>query len=498
MEGDKGGVGGIGIISITGNRMAVLFILIGLIFASWGAKTPHKYIHTPAHMRGHEARACTALPPQDSPDANYLAITACLASGTAVLAGGEYPLSQGLAVPDNATLAGSSTDATRIYFPALSPTNYMVQPGSGSVISFISFDANHNLPAGCCSAVFSVGDVHSVLVHDCQISNQDSPSATGIYFIGKNGKNNLFLRVTVSQMQYGVIFLAGLTRVSSNRVDSSIIHDIHCDSVTFAGYGEVTNSQIYQNGWDCKNGSPPIPGGGPYCLGNSEGALVAGNTVADNCGMLLDIDGCANFNVSHNTFTNPGNTWGGKYPYCQGSTAVNLLDAQNFIFDHNEVNNARDTNIVGASLWGDSNHIFSDVGKEPFSDLPNGPHTVVAFALTHRPSGRGVGQHLMSATGSTISNNKYQADCSLAGCAGVGYFAGRGTGWSASGSWTPNFYTANDPSGSNIGSHRCGGNWYAGNTACPLDAGAPCNVDDYQHPDTSNWRNDPGCAQYAK
>ena len=54
--------------------------------------------------------------------------------------------------------------------------------------------------------------------------------------------------------------------------------------------------------------------GGPYCLDNTEGGLVYGNSISSNCGMLFDIDTCSNFNVSGNTFSQPGNTWNGVCP----------------------------------------------------------------------------------------------------------------------------------------------------------------------------------------
>lgn len=71
-------------------------------------------------------------------------------------------------------------------------------------------------------------------------------------------------------------------------------------------------------------------------------------------------------------------------------------------------------------------------------------------------------------------------------CVGTGYFATRDTGFDAAGGWsaaTTNYYTNNKPYGSNVGSRRGGGNWYAANTTCTAQSSpAPCNIDDYQHP----------------
>ena len=99
------------------------------------------------------------------------------------------------------------------------------------------------------------------------------------------------------------------------------------------------------------------------------------------------------------------------------------------------------------------------------------------------------------AIGNSIEGNQMRAYCS-GDCVGVGYFVSRGTGlvggdWSAA---TTNYFTGNDPFGSNVGSRRCGGNWYAANSICDAGAGAPCNTDDYQHTATE-LRNDP-CRDY--
>ena len=81
-----------------------------------------------------------------------------------------------------------------------------------------------------------------------------------MYFISAKGVRTIFLNVTLFGLQYGVIFISGLPARSGNRIEQSIIHDIHCDSVTFGGYGELVNTYIFNNGWDCGNGNPPIPG----------------------------------------------------------------------------------------------------------------------------------------------------------------------------------------------------------------------------------------------
>ena len=408
---------------------------------------------------------------------------------------GAFAVDGGITLPAGSKLIGAVSAGSTTLILSANPAgdNFLIAMSSRSEIGFVNLNVNGLLPGGCCSAGIVIGSIANALVHDLAVQGQHRPVATGVYFIGSSASSNLVLRVTITGMHYGTIFVAGLQRNSGNRIESSTLHENHCDAVTFAGYGELTKSYIHSNGFDCNNGNPPIPGGGPYCLGNRNGALISQNTVKNNCGMLLDIDSCSGFNVTGNVFAQPGNTWGGKYPYCQGSLAANLVDSSDFVFQNNEVHNTLSSNAVGLSHWGDSNHIFSDTNAAPFSDLPNAGNTVVAFSITTRPSS-------ISTTNNVISGNSFQADCGASGCAGVGYFAGRGTGWlGSSGPWKPNLYTSNNPFGSNIGSKRCGGNWYAGNTpSCPAtNPPAPCNADDYQHPDTANWRNDAGCGQYS-
>lgn len=60
----------------------------------------------------------------------------------------------------------------------------------------------------------------------------------------------------------------------------------------------------------------------------------------------------------------------------------------------------------------------------------------------------------------------------------------RGTGYGPGQSWsaqTTNYFTGNTTFGSNVGSVRCGGDWFAGNSTCDAGSPPPCNDDDYQH-----------------
>ncbi len=132
----------------------------------------------------------------------------------------------------------------------------------------------------------------------------------------------------------------------------------------------------------------------------------------------------------------------------------------------------------------DPNDITND-----FADLPGGEHTVMAFWLAARPGG--------TSTGNSVTDNTLRAYCSSP-CVGLGYFVSRGTGVDASGGWsasTTNYFTKNDPYGSNVGSKRCGANWYAASSTCTASTLDPdCNTDDPQH--TGDWSRNDGCRDY--
>ncbi|PKN44539.1 MAG: hypothetical protein CVU63_10300, partial [Deltaproteobacteria bacterium HGW-Deltaproteobacteria-20] len=103
-------------------------------------------------------------------------------------------------------------------------------------------------------------------------------------------------------------------------------------------------------------------------------------------------------------------------------------------------------------------------------------------------------------TGNTIEDNTFVAGCNSP-CVGLGYFVGRETGFAADGSWsaqTTNYFRRNTPFGSNIGSKRCGGNWYAANSTCVAgNLDADCNIDDPQHEGAGHdWARNDECSHY--
>jgi hypothetical protein len=150
-----------------------------------------------------------------------------------------------------------------------------------------------------------------------------------------------------------------------------------------------------------------------------------------------------------------------------------LLGVSNSTFSHNTFENTDRPQNAGF----DPNQTMHANGAGAFTDISGGPKAVVAVELARRPGGNAV------AVGNTFDSNVFRATLS-GGFIGVGLFTSRGTGYDVFNGWsagTTNYFTGNVTVGSNVGSMRCGGDWFAGNSVCVFGSPAPCNDDDYQH-----------------
>lgn len=429
---------------------------------------------------------CLAIAPSGDPESDHAAITACLASGEAALQAGTFLLDQGLALPVGARLSGAGAEATTLRLTAAAEGSSALLSLAGSAeVAGLHLDGDGRLSAAYVNAAVVITGSGN-LVRDCVLGNDSqSPAGVhdqGVYFVDAAGTGNVVRDVEIRGTFYGVIFVGGLAAGSGNRLETSTIHDTRCDSVTLVGYGEVVGNTIYETGWDCENG--PIPGGGIYSLWNTDGGLVEGNTIHDTCGHGVDMDGVQGMVITGNTIYDPGYDWDGAEPVCEGAAGIALIDSSNNTITDNVVENSERPNNAG---W-DPNGVYAASGASAFSDLPYGSSTIVAFALTQRPSSPG------QTVGNVVDGNELRSACT-GGCGGVGYFLSRGTGTDASGGWsaeTTNYLTANNPYGSNVGSVRCGGNWYAASSSCPGDA--DCNQDDDQH--SYDWARNDDCRDY--
>ncbi|MFH1807713.1 MAG: hypothetical protein ABIJ09_03135 [Pseudomonadota bacterium] len=433
---------------------------------------------------------CLSLSPAPSAQTNNSTIAACLAAGQAILQPGDYALGAGIVVPPGARLLGTAGDRPRIYLEQGATTNFLVSPGGNTEVGHLRLDGLQRV-VRTNGAIVSVSSNNNSL-HDLEIYNSNGPhpveGVTGVYFICEHCTGNEVLRVKIHSLSFGAIFRSTLGPADRNAIRESEITNIACDSVSMGGFGTVENTHIHHNGYNCNNGG--IPGGGIYVAGNLQGGEILGNTIHDQCGMNIDVDGSANLLVRGNLAYDPGYPFASNYR-CVGAPSVTLLDTSASTVEDNVFKNERASNRIGNNVYGDVNVLFGAPGSAAYSDLPAGADTAIALVLARRHNAA------RSTSGNTLDNNQLVANCS-GNCTGLGWFASRSTGLSIMGDWsaaTTNYFTRNTPFGSNIGSRRCGANWYAGNSTCTAQQlDEPCNIDDPQH--TGSFRNDDGCERW--
>ncbi|CAE7242259.1 unnamed protein product [Symbiodinium sp. CCMP2592] len=455
--------------------------------------------------------SCNHILPAASAQVNYNTIIGCLQDRQqATLASGTFLLPHGIQLPANTSLFGAPPNAT---VPQLTTrlvlavptaiTHYILRLGSHSEVSWLSVDAQENLLGdGCCKCIVGIYGNFSQVSY---VEVMGTRTGVGVYFASPTSHSNAVWEMSVRGVFYGVAFAAGLSARQVNLFEHSLIEDVLCDAVSFAGYGEVRKTMIRRVGSACAAtvapGEAPA-GAGFFCRGSWDGALIHSNQVVDTCGMSLDVDTCAHLDIFNNTFSGPGYDWEGNFTHCWGAVTAVLLDSQMVSVSKNLISNLRESNRLAMSD-GDVHQVFSEVDAVPFSDLPNGTDTVLAFALLHRPHAGA-----WPSINNQISNNSFTCRCpgENATCAGLAYFTGRGTGleglrlpghsWGERRPTQPSHFTGNLEDG-DLGSVRCGKNSYAeAEPVCRIDSDFPCNADDYEHPE-DNFRNSLACVDYS-
>ncbi|HET8660587.1 MAG TPA: hypothetical protein VFM55_16480 [Micromonosporaceae bacterium] len=449
----------------------------------------------------HAAASCAALAPAADAAANRVAIQSCLdgPERQAVLTPGTYPVEGGIVVRSGARLLGDTTYPTIRLVSNPGATARLVRlVGSGARVGFLRLDAGNLLTGGCCTAVvmFEGAGSNDNLLDDSFITG--APEHTGVYLLCSSCRGNQMLRVNIHGNFYGVIFGPFNSAAYANTLVDSQVHDNRCDGVTFmgtdlaagrpGGYGVVDNSALYRNGRDCENG---IPGAAVYTAGNLAGARITNSQLYENCGNNLDLVDAANFHIEGNSIHTPGYPVPGAVYYCTATGSAALVNVRDFQILRNDVRNTNTRTMLLRS--GDPNRFFNADGAPRYSDLPGGGYGLVAFVLASWRTGT-------PSMHNTIESNTFIGGCASP-CVGTGYFATRNTGFNAARGWsasTTNYYRGNNPFGSNVGSRRGGGNWYAADTSCPSSASPyPCNRDDYQHPTSVNWARNDGFFFYS-
>ncbi|HZM80719.1 MAG TPA: hypothetical protein VFC19_33770 [Candidatus Limnocylindrales bacterium] len=444
--------------------------------------------------RAEAAVDCGALVPSSVAAQNLQNINSCL-SGVdqrAVLTPGTYNVDGSIVVPSGASLVGDTTYPTiRLSANPSGAVRLVRFTGSGARVGFVRLDAANRLVLGCCSAVVMFeGSGNNNLLDDAFVTG--APETTGVYVLCRACSGNQMLRVEIHSNFYGVIFGPYNDSAHANTIVDSRLHDNRCDGVTFmgtdlsagrpGGFGVIEGSSLYRNGRDCENG---IPGAAVYTAGNKAGGRILNSQLYDNCGNNLDMVDSEHFHIEGNNIYNPGFPVPGAAYYCTGTASGAVVNIRETAFLRNTFRNTNPRTV--ARLHGDPNRFFNANGAALYSDLPGGGNGLVAFVLASWRTGT-------PSMHNTIEGNSFIGNCA-APCVGTGYFTSRGTGFDAAHNWsaaTTNYFRGNNPFGSNVGSRRGGGNWYAADSTCTSASSPfPCNVDDYQHPTSVNWaRND--------
>jgi hypothetical protein len=298
-------------------------------------------------------------------------------------------------------------------------------------------------------------------------------------------------------------------------------------------------------------GNPGIPGAAIYSLNNDFGGYISGNTIYNQCGANIDLDRVSGFEVYDNSSYDPG---AGLHPTsptgalenfaptgatgsldrklrCGGGAAFLAFDAYSMTIVGNtfENNDSTGRNMLGNAdqysrvysqcaptgcVGGTGNSCTSCTsGAAAMSDIAGGEKGVVAFIFGRRPlnnsrvplSGVTLPTGPWTASGPTgvvlygslITDNDWRGYCGAGGgCTGLGAFFSRGTGWGAGGSSSlsaPNYMLRNTGYGSQVGSNRCGYNWWAGDSGSCSPVSGDCNDDDGKAPHTTYMYRNDGC-----
>ncbi|MBA3539177.1 MAG: hypothetical protein H0T79_06085 [Deltaproteobacteria bacterium] len=481
------------------------------------------------------------------PADNRERIQTCLDApwGYAFLRAEVYPIDGGLVIDAGDVLAGPAPDRRATIQPAVASAPFAVV--SNAILNVVNTTAG---PAGGTlrNVTLDLRDARPVpgarlfgiriafddnLVEDVEITSTPMPwrevAATSLYF--GTGFRNKAQRLHLHGAAYGIAFVNGITAEMSPWVDRAKLEDNRGDAVTFAGYGKITNSIVRRNGFDdgdSGTGTRLPPGGALYASHvNVHGGWIEGNQITDACGADLELNMTRGFVVRDNVFANPG--WPGMNGmrsvirpgelaydvpagFCRATMTALLIALAGSEFRGNTfLNDNRPANTSVATSNGGTEEWFGP-GKADLP-LPEGTSIAVAFVLgrTHRASN---GMVHYAVNNAFIGNHM----SSTSGAAGLGWIAGRDTGFGPGGSWdttTANVFDDNSHCAPNSGpctaaphSVRCGDNRYATGTATCVGpdgsnlfdgvaTGNSCNRDDITHEGAGHdaRRND-GCLHY--
>lgn len=462
------------------------------------------------------ASTCNDIAASRNPAENYANIYACLAApaGVAQLDAGIFPLSRKITMPNGSKLVGigadhkgatlsASPDSNQPWGDALAqryPDNTVLEVSDDNVVEALRVTGNGQLHIDCCTSVVvicgSQSRLHDVEIVDLDPANGQLPQESiggrpvGLHFMGSSASSgNVADKVAIHDVYIGVVFRSGLPALHANTVADSEIFNTFCDGISLSGYGILRNNVIHGSGVNCGQKPTPVPGAGLYATNNQSGAELVGNKIMDVCGNGMDIVNSKRFLIKGNSVRFTGSPLMTKYPYCVGGTPGNFVDINDFTIAENSFE-AVNTAPLGKLL-----SLFPSYAadfRRAYAPLPNRNKQIVAVRLLKWKG--------------TVTNNKFDDNAMVARCdaqdtcVGIGLYVGPGTGVGGDGKWaasTSDYFTRNSVAGSNIGSLRCGFDWYAGNSVCTANRkDKSCNDDDFKHTSDvkANWSRNNSCA----
>jgi hypothetical protein len=381
-------------------------------------------------------------------------------------------------------------------------------PIANARVGFLTLNANGLLgTSGCCINVVVMSG-NNDLLDDTNVTGAADPAADneeGVLVscssVGVCPTGVSLLRDSVYYDRIGVVFSDGASSSNPNVMNSTTVLLTGCDGVDILGYAVIENSTIYDNGGGCSSG---FPAADIYTSGDPYGGLIENDNISLACGTDVDLLNASSVTITNNDTSGvsgilyPGYgtpAYGTHYPngVCQGS-ALSLVNSSNNTVSNNYIENTINSsaNSVEEGAYDPStNHIYEANGAAAYADLPAGGDTQIGLVVAYSYN---IDSHSTPsyANSNSITGNTIQGYCNSP-CFGLGYFFSRDTGqtytmsgstpvfsWSAS---STNYITNNNDNGSNVGSQRCGVNWYNGNN------------DDSQHTNTF-YNDNPLCGSY--
>lgn len=204
---------------------------------------------------------------------------------------------------------------------------------------------------------------------------------------------------------------------------SMIVHDVEVRNARCVGISAyedlvslnlfttvITGSTIHSNGFECTKSAAP-PGAGIYVHPVGEATdrvIISGNTIRDNDGSGVDLDGVDGGVLSGNTITDNATY--------DGFAGVSLVDASNWLISNNVVSNPRGRGKVncpgGPAGPGPSALFVCARNRDVTGNVIVGNTLTSHYAiLVNRTKGHAIGNVLRDNTVTSTSKAKVTARC---------------------------------------------------------------------------------------